>query len=47
MWDNLDASRQTARNAENATQILASMTSDYKEALAAFVEKRPASFKGT
>ena len=46
MWDNLDASRQTALNAENANQILASMTSDYKEALAAFVEKRPASFKG-
>jgi len=46
MWDNLDANRQAALNAENPTQILASMTADYEEALAAFVEKRPARFTG-
>ena len=46
MWDNLDANRQTALNAENGMQILASLTADYQEALAAFVEKRPARFTG-
>jgi enoyl-CoA hydratase len=47
MWDNLDASSfHTAIELENRSQILASMTEDYKEATAAFAEKRPAKFAG-
>ena len=46
MWENLDASYEAAVGAENRTQILATMTEDYGEATAAFVEKRPPDFKG-
>ena len=46
-WENLDApSFQAALELENRTQILASMTDDYKEATAAFTEKRQANFTG-
>lgn len=47
LWDNLDAaSFHAARELENRTQILASMTHDYSEATAAFADKRPPIFKG-
>lgn len=47
MWENLDAScYESAIWAENRTQILATMTEDYTEAVTAFVEKRPPSYKG-
>ncbi len=47
MWDNLDAaSYEAAVELENRTQILATMTQDYAEATAAFMEKRPPSFSG-
>lgn len=46
MWDNLDASYPTAIAAENRTQILGTMTRDYAEATAAFMEKRPPRFEG-
>jgi enoyl-CoA hydratase len=47
MWENLDApSYRAALELENRAQILASMTEDYKEATAAFTEKRPPVFKG-
>ena len=47
IWENLDApSFQAALELENRTQILASMTDDYKEATAAFTEKRPPNFTG-
>lgn len=47
MWENLDASSfRAALELENRSQILASMTEDYKEATAAFSEKRAARFKG-
>lgn len=46
-WQNLDApSFRAALELENRSQILASMTDDYKEATAAFTEKRPAAFTG-
>ena len=47
MWENLDApSYAAALELENRAQILASLTDDYKEATAAFAEKRPPKFKG-
>lgn len=47
MWSNLDAnSYEAAIEAENRTQILGTMTQDYSEATAAFVEKRPARYQG-
>jgi enoyl-CoA hydratase len=47
LWENLDApSFQAALELENRTQILASMTDDYKEATAAFTEKREPKFSG-
>lgn len=47
MWENLDAaSFRAAIELENRSQILASMTEDYKEATGAFTEKRAASFSG-
>jgi enoyl-CoA hydratase len=46
MWDNLDLSHEAALELENRTQILATMTRDYDEAVAAFTEKRPPSFQG-
>jgi enoyl-CoA hydratase len=47
MWDNLDASYEAAIALENRAQILAAMTQDYKEATAAFIEKRPPRFSGS
>jgi enoyl-CoA hydratase len=48
MWQNLDApSYDSAIELENRTQILASMTNDYKEATAAFAEKRVPNFRGS
>jgi enoyl-CoA hydratase len=47
MWENLDAANfRAAIELENRSQILASMTEDYKEATAAFTEKRAARFSG-
>ena len=48
MWRSLDADSLDAAVAlENPTQIVCNATADYKEALNAFVEKRPPSFNGT
>jgi len=47
MWENLDAvSFRAAIELENRSQILASLTDDYKEATAAFSEKRTPKFRG-
>jgi enoyl-CoA hydratase len=47
MWRNLDADDlESALELEDRAQIVASMTEDYKEALAAFAEKRPPKFSG-
>lgn len=47
IWENLHApSLHAALELENRTQILASMTEDYKEATAAFTERRTPHFKG-
>lgn len=47
MWSNLDAnSYEAAIEAENRTQILGTMTQDYGEATAAFMEKRPPHYRG-
>ncbi|MBB3862137.1 enoyl-CoA hydratase [Novosphingobium hassiacum] len=46
-WENLHApSFGAALELENRTQILASMTDDYKEATAAFTDRRVPDFKG-
>ena len=46
-WENLHApSFCAALELENRTQILASMTDDYKEATAAFTDRRRPEFKG-
>lgn len=46
MWSNLEVSSQRAAiDLENRTQILSSMTSDHREAVEAFLEKRPAEFR--
>ena len=48
MWSNLDApSLEAAIELENRTQILAAMTKDHLEAVAAFTGKRPAAFTGS
>ncbi len=45
MWSNLEAaSLQGAIDLENRTQLLSSYTGDMREALAAFLEKRPPRF---
>ena len=45
MWANLDApSLQAALDLENRTQILSTFSPDAREAILAFVEKRPAQF---
>ena len=45
MWANLDApSLQAALDLENRTQILSTFSPDAREAIMAFVEKRPAQF---
>ena len=47
MWSNLEAgSLQAAIDLENRTQLLSSYTGDMREALAAFLEKRPPKFSG-
>lgn len=47
VWQNIDApSFAAAIELENRTQILASMTEDYKEATAAFTDKRSPTFQG-
>lgn len=47
VWQNLDApSLSAALELENRAQILASMTEDYKEATAAFTDRRTPDFKG-
>ncbi len=48
MWANLAApSLEAAVHLENRTQILASHSGDFEEALAAFAEKRPPDFSST
>lgn len=47
LWANLDAANlETALDLENRTQILATMTEDYGEAVRAFNEKRSPRFSG-
>jgi enoyl-CoA hydratase len=47
VWENLDApSYQAALELENRSQILATATEDYVEAVRAFTEKRPPVFTG-
>jgi enoyl-CoA hydratase len=46
MWSNLEVgSLQAGIDLENRTQILASFTEDQQEAVAAFLEKRPPSYR--
>lgn len=45
-WANLEASFATGLELENRTQALASTTNDFREAIAAFTEKRPPVFSG-
>jgi enoyl-CoA hydratase len=46
-WSQLEiGSLQAGIDMENRTQILSSFTEDQREAIAAFLEKRPADFNG-
>jgi enoyl-CoA hydratase len=46
MWSNLETpSLHAGIDLENRTQILASTTEDHREALAAFLEKRPPAYR--
>jgi enoyl-CoA hydratase/carnithine racemase len=46
MWSQLEiGSLQAGIDIENRTQLLSSFTGDMQEAMAAFLEKRPPSFK--
>lgn len=46
MWANLDApSLDAALQMENRAQVMALMTEDFREAVTAFAEKRPATFR--
>ena len=46
MWSNLEVpSLQAGIDLENRTQILAAQTDDHREAVAAFMEKRPPQFR--
>ena len=46
MWSNLEVgSLQAGIDLENRNQILASTTEDHQEAMAAFLEKRPPTFR--
>lgn len=46
MWSNLEVSSlRAALDLENRTQILSSLTSDHREAVEAFLGKRPARFR--
>lgn len=45
LWANLDAGFDTALELENRTQILATLTDDAREAMAAFAQKRTPSFR--
>lgn len=47
MWANIDASFEGALAVENRAQILAVHTEDAREAMQAFVDKRPPTFTGT
>ena len=47
MWANIDAGFEGALAVENRAQILAVHTDDAREAMQAFVEKRPPTFHGT
>jgi enoyl-CoA hydratase len=47
MWANIDAGFEGALALENRAQILAVHTDDAREAMRAFVEKRPPTFTGT
>ena len=46
VWDALDTEWKTQLKAEAATQSEAGMTEDFAEGVTAFLEKRPAAFKG-
>src|SRR5207253_5419154 len=46
-WSQLEiGSLQAGIDLENRTQILSSFTEDHREAITAFLEKRPADFQG-
>ncbi|WP_201451533.1 enoyl-CoA hydratase/isomerase family protein [Hydrogenophaga sp. BPS33] len=48
MWANLEApSLEAALQLEDRTQVMALQTADFREAVAAFTEKRPPHFNGT
>ena len=46
VWQSLDSSWTEQLNTERQTQRLAGKTEDFREGVAAFLQKRPAAFKG-